>query len=102
VRFYNYVLAKKALLYEKRSHKILIKFTKGVDFTNILQAAFTPTDPKSAKDSDITRVFFRFWDIPTLYMLQAFAEIRHLQKSGICRNQAFPEILRQFQKCLGN
>jgi len=30
----------------------------GVDFINILRAAFTPVDPESAKKTDILTIFF--------------------------------------------
>jgi len=33
----------------KAAHKMLVKLTPGVDLTNILLAAFTCKDPKSAK-----------------------------------------------------
>jgi len=33
---------------KKAEHKILVKLTPGVDFINILQAAFACADPKSA------------------------------------------------------
>ena len=39
----------KTLLYEKAGRKMLVKLTPGVNSTNILQAAFTRADPKSAK-----------------------------------------------------
>jgi len=38
----------KSLSYKKAGHKMLVKLTPGVDFTNILPAAFTNADPKSA------------------------------------------------------
>ena len=35
-----------------------------VNFTNILRAAFTRKDPKSAKkDSQVKQLFLRFWDL---------------------------------------
>ncbi len=37
---------------------MLMKLTTGVSFIIILQAAFTPTDPESAKKTDILTVFF--------------------------------------------
>ena len=39
---------RKVLLFNKSLHSKYL-FTPGVNFTNILQAAFTPADPKSAK-----------------------------------------------------
>jgi len=47
--FSNYVLALAKNSFEKRMCKTLMKLTHGVDFTNILQAAFVCADPKSAK-----------------------------------------------------
>jgi hypothetical protein len=54
--FSSYILAlakdfgaKNMLSYKKCAHKMLMKLTPGVDFTNVLQAAFTLADPKSAK-----------------------------------------------------
>ena len=42
---------------ESQTH-MLMKSTPGVDFTNILHAAFTCTDPKSAKkDSQAKQLF---------------------------------------------
>jgi len=38
-----------SLLYEKCARKTKVKVTTGVNFTNILQAAFTLKDPKSKK-----------------------------------------------------
>jgi len=39
-------------------HKMLVKLSTGVDFTNILCPAFTQTDLKSAKKTDGLTVFF--------------------------------------------
>jgi len=35
-----------------------------IDFTNVLQTAFTRADPKSAKKPQVISVFLRFWDLP--------------------------------------
>jgi len=35
-----------------------MKLTPGVDFTNVLPAAFTLTDPKSTKDTDDMTVIY--------------------------------------------
>jgi len=43
---------------EKAARKMLVKSTPGVNFTNILRAAFTTADPKSAKNTLKTSVFF--------------------------------------------
>ncbi len=45
-------------LYKKFVREMLMKLTPGVDFTNILCAAFRHTDPKSAKKTDSLTVFF--------------------------------------------
>jgi hypothetical protein len=37
---------------------MLMKLTPGVNFTNILHAAFTCADPKGAKETDGLNVFF--------------------------------------------
>jgi hypothetical protein len=48
--FSSYVLALAKNSYEKRACQMLMKLTAGgVNFTNILRAAFTSADPKSAK-----------------------------------------------------
>ncbi len=39
----------KALWYDQRVGKILMKLTPGVNFINFLQAAFMPSDPESKK-----------------------------------------------------
>jgi hypothetical protein len=39
----------KILAYKKGVQKMLMKLTSGVNFINILQAAFVPIDPKSVK-----------------------------------------------------
>jgi len=49
VLFSSYVLAKKALSYEKLERKMLMKLTTGVNFTKILPTAFSIEDPKSTK-----------------------------------------------------
>jgi hypothetical protein len=36
---------------EKGAAKMLVNLTPGVNFTNILQAAFTNADPESAKNT---------------------------------------------------
>jgi len=48
----------KALLYEKGESKMLMKWIPGVNFTNILGAAFMYADSKSAKNTDGLTVFF--------------------------------------------
>ncbi len=47
------------VLYIKR----LVKLTPGVNFVNILNAAFTQADPNSAKKTDGLTVFLRLWDM---------------------------------------
>jgi hypothetical protein len=42
----------------KAAHKMLVKLTTGVNFTNILHKAFTRSDPKSAKETDSLTLFF--------------------------------------------
>jgi len=42
----------------KAAHKMLGKLTPGVNFINILQAAFVSTDPQSIKKTDNLTVFF--------------------------------------------
>ena len=39
------------------------KWVSGVNFTNILRAAFTRTDPKSANKLLNLTGFLRFWDV---------------------------------------
>jgi len=41
---------------------MLMTLTVGVDFANILQAAFTCADPKSAKKIWLDCIFLRFLD----------------------------------------
>jgi len=46
------------------THKMLTKSTPyGVDFPNVVRAAFALPDPKSAKDTDDLTVFLCFWDL---------------------------------------
>ncbi len=47
--FYLHVTAKKVICTKKRVCKTLVKLTPGVNFANILLAAFTLVGPKSAK-----------------------------------------------------
>jgi len=42
----------------KAEHRMLMKLSPGVNFINVLQAVFTGTDPKSAKKTDKSTVFF--------------------------------------------
>jgi hypothetical protein len=42
---------------------MFVKLTTGVNFINVLQAAFTHPDPESAKETDNLTVFLRFWDL---------------------------------------
>jgi len=56
--FSSYVLAKKALSYEKSARKMLMKLTPGVDFINILRTAFTHVDPECAKKTVKAAVSF--------------------------------------------
>jgi hypothetical protein len=42
----------------KAAHEMLVKLTTGVDFINVLQAAFTCAYSKSAKDTDDLTVIF--------------------------------------------
>jgi len=50
---------------KKSRENMLVKFTPaGLNFINILQAAFTLADPESArKDSQVGSVVWRFWDL---------------------------------------
>ena len=43
--------------------KIAAVLKSGVNFTNILQAAFTPADPKSKKKTVKSSSFLLFWDL---------------------------------------
>jgi hypothetical protein len=45
-------------LHIKAERRTLMKLSPGVNFTNILRAAFTQEDSKSAKDIDVLTVFF--------------------------------------------
>jgi len=47
----------------KAAHRTLMKLTPGVNFTNILGAAYTLADPKSAKNTNGLIVFLRFCDL---------------------------------------
>jgi hypothetical protein len=43
---------------------MFIASAPGVNFTNVLPAAFGLIDPESAKkDSQVVNLFFRFWDL---------------------------------------
>jgi len=42
---------------------MLAKLSPGVNFTNVLRAAFMRSDPKSAKKTDNWTVFLRLWDM---------------------------------------
>jgi hypothetical protein len=43
--------------------EMLVKLITGVNFINILQAAFMHTDTESAKDSQVNSIILRFWDL---------------------------------------
>ncbi len=58
VSFFPFVICTK-----KAAGKMLVKSTPGVDFTNILRAAFPRVDPKSAKKTYNLTVFLCFWDL---------------------------------------
>ncbi len=58
--FSSYFLALLKNLYKKRACITLMKLMAGADFTNILCAAFTPADPKSAKKYIQTSYFCAF------------------------------------------
>ena len=47
----------------KAARKTLMKSTPGVNFINVLQAAFVLADPKSVKKTDNLTVFLCFWDL---------------------------------------
>jgi len=49
--------------YEKFVLLMLMKLTVGVNFANVLRAAFTLADPESAKKTDNLIVFLRNWDL---------------------------------------
>jgi hypothetical protein len=40
-----------------------MKLTTGVNFTNVLRAAFDHEDPKIAKNTGGLTVFLQFWDL---------------------------------------
>jgi len=42
---------------------MLVKLTPGVNFTKVIQVAFTKEDPKSTKNIDHLTIFLRFWDL---------------------------------------
>jgi hypothetical protein len=48
-------------LYEKFARSMLMKLTPGINFINVLQAAFTRADPESLKKTDNLTVFFLIW-----------------------------------------
>jgi len=48
----------KQFLYEKCVQKMLMKLTPGVNFINVLRAAFLKSDPKSAKKTENMTVFW--------------------------------------------
>jgi len=60
VVFSSCILMKKALSYEKRAIKMVMKLTPGVNFINVSGAAFVPVDPKSIK---------RYWQIDWILLL---------------------------------
>ncbi len=64
--FSSYVLALLKNLYEKRSRKMFVKLTLGVDFINVLRTAFTLIDPKSVK-----RCWWLDWVLTLLGSLRA-------------------------------
>ncbi len=47
--FSSYVLALSENLHKEFAHLMLMKLTAGVNFINVLRAAFSGKDPKSAK-----------------------------------------------------
>ncbi len=47
----------------KCARKVLMKWTPGVNFTNILSAAFIRADPKCAENSNDLTVFLSFWNL---------------------------------------
>jgi len=55
-----------ALLYKKRPRKTLMKLMAGVNFTNILQAAFSHADPKRKKDTFDLTLFLHFFGLALL------------------------------------
>jgi len=46
---FGFVIFGSKILYEKRPRKMLMKLKAGVNSTNVLQAAYTCSTPKSAK-----------------------------------------------------
>jgi hypothetical protein len=44
-------------------HRMLMKVTPGVDFTNILRKLLCPQIPKAQKDTCDLTVFLCFWDL---------------------------------------
>jgi len=51
---------RKAPSYKKGMCKMIVKLTTGVNFINVLHAAFTHPDPKSAKKAVKLSVYFAF------------------------------------------
>ncbi len=48
----------------KAAHKLLMKLTPGLNFINVLCTAFTHVDPEcTKKDSQVSSVNWRFWDL---------------------------------------
>jgi len=47
----------------KAASEMLMILTPGVNFINILRAAFTSADPKSARTQSSCQSFLRFWDL---------------------------------------
>jgi len=56
------------LSFEKVARKMLMKMRPGVNFINIFRAAFTFTDPQTAKNTvkaSAHQSSLRFWDLGT-------------------------------------
>jgi len=70
----------KRLLYEKCAHKMLMKLTTIINFTNILRAAFLP--------------------ISFAYKTQSQTEVREKQRKTLWFEEATPKMLMKLTPCL--
>jgi len=69
--YLQFVLAK---FWRKVALNVLMNLTTGVNFTNILRAAFLRADHKSAKDTYDLTVFLRFWDLRQNVLVKYFID----------------------------
>ncbi len=63
VREIQMLLLWKKVDFKSVNHHIRVGVRSGVNFINVLRAAFTCLDPKSTKNSDDLTVFLRFWNL---------------------------------------